>query len=454
PDPGTQAPVSMILPTPFKDQMKALLGAELSDFETAMNAKPPVSVRINPFKSEHSLPLAGPVPWCKDAFYLTERPIFTVDPFFHAGHYYVQEASSMYLDSILKQLNISKAATVLDLCAAPGGKSTLIQSHLSEGGLMHSHEFDPHRASVLKQNLERWGQANTLITKGRLDQLPFSTMRYDLILIDAPCSGEGMFRKEPAALRQWSPKKVQQCTAMQKSILETAHQLCKPNGYIIYSTCTYNTLENEQIVQALLSSQKYQGIHLTDDLNWIRSHQLDCTYRFYPHRTAGEGFTFSVIQKQDKSLHETADFKKSNTLLKTVSMDLTGWIEDPSDYSTTAHQDQLLAFPTRHMESVQWLHQSGIKVQGGIPIGTFKGKDFFPAHGLALSIHLHSSIARQQLDEKEALDYLRALSPITESDIRTTWFVAAYRSARLGWLKRAGHQIKNYFPKNQRIISY
>jgi 16S rRNA C967 or C1407 C5-methylase (RsmB/RsmF family) len=220
----------MTLPDLFKVQMKNLLGPEYPDFEEALHISSTPSVRLNPFKSEHQLPLAEPVPWCSGGYYLKERPNFTIDPFFHAGHYYVQEASSMFIDYILRSINFKTNSKILDLCSAPGGKSTLLLSFLATDGFLHCHEYDSFRAGILKQNIERWGYPNTIVTSGAMTQLENLDVRYDLILIDAPCSGEGMFRKEPEALKQWNENKVHHCSHLQKNIMNVADTLCAEDG--------------------------------------------------------------------------------------------------------------------------------------------------------------------------------------------------------------------------------
>ncbi len=442
----------MTLPTEFTKQMTGLLGSEYSDFEYAMQQKPAVSIRINPAKPENELKLSDQVAWCTEGFYIEDRPIFTLDPFFHAGHYYVQEASSMFLDYILKKLNLSPKPRILDLCSAPGGKSSLLLSHLQSRGILHCHEFDVHRHSILKQNIIRWGYPNAIVTYGSLLQLQKLNIKYDVILIDAPCSGEGMFRKEEDALKQWNNKKIGHCQNIQRHILSIADTLCAQQGYIIYSSCTWNTRENEEVLEDYIISNRYEAVEIKHDFPIPQSNKFSFTYRMYPHKIKGEGFTISVIKKQSDTLEKHRKTKSGILLQSNVNTPL--WLNNSDDMVTIFFKDHYFAIPKDLEEDTIEIFEKVNTSSFGIPLGSFKGDDFYPAHGLSQSILLRNDLESIDLNKQQALNYLRALTPDIVYNSGSKWLTGKYKSASLGWIKSLSTGLKNYFPKNQRIISF
>lgn len=444
----------MTLPDPFVIQMKNLLGSEYSDFESALREQPPVSIRLNPLKQGHEFSLFQQVPWCEHGYYLDKRPVFTIDPFFHAGHYYVQEASSMFLDFVLKSINLKSNSKVLDLCSAPGGKSTLILSHLKNSGLLHCHEFDPFRMGVLKQNVERWGYSNSIITHGSLSLLVNLEIKYDLILIDAPCSGEGMFRKEKDALTQWSLNKVNQCAGIQKNIMQIADSLCAKDGYIVYSTCTWNQKENEDILYSYISDGKYSPIKIEHGFAIDEYHEQTYTYRLFPHKTKGEGFTVSVIKKDQSAFAEISKPSPQSVPKSDSKINLDHWLQDPANYTVQKNKEKYFAINHQCSENFVSILQKIPSSYLGIPLGEFKGSHFYPSHGLSQSIFINRDLDHVILDQKQAVEYLRASTPEISISTNAQWLLACYKTARLGWFKHGGTGLKNYFPKNQRIISY
>ena len=249
----------------------------------ALTTTPPISIRLNTKKISHidelRFPVTQPVAWCANAYYLAERPVFTLDPHFQGGGYYVQEASSMFIAHMAKQLLPNRALRVLDLCAAPGGKSTLLLDVLPKGSLLVSNEVVRNRYQVLIQNMQRWGEANVIIT----NHLPedFAKVRhfFDVILIDAPCSGEGLFRKDKNAIAEWSPENVQHCSQRQRKILASALGSLRPDGLLMYSTCTYNRHENQENVQWLCKEYPLTPTPVNIPINW--QIQYDGGYQFY-----------------------------------------------------------------------------------------------------------------------------------------------------------------------------
>lgn len=284
-----------MFPAEFINGLRESLGPGRADrIVAALAAEPEVSVRVNPFKlslaalREHFDPLAGePVPWAaEEAFYLRERPSFTLDPLFHAGAYYVQEASSMYVGVLLERaltaLGRRTGLHVLDLCAAPGGKTTQLLSHLDDTSLLVANEVVPARATVLAENVARWGCSNVAVTQS--DPSAFTAMRgfFDVVVTDVPCSGEGMFRKDERAVAEWSPDAVRLCAARQRRIVGDVWPALAAGGYLIYSTCTFNPFEDE------------------DNVAWICAELggscLEMRH-FYPGEDRGEGFFAALIHK-------------------------------------------------------------------------------------------------------------------------------------------------------------
>ena len=279
----------MVLPEDFISLMRSHLGEEQAEalFE-GLQQPPTVSVRLNPRKTSHLQVspelLADPVPWCPDAYYLDGHKAFTFDPLFHAGAYYVQDASSMYLSTILERFFTLPPSPIiaLDLCAAPGGKSTLLASHLPEGSILVSNEPIRKRAQVLAENMQKWGYPGSIVTQNYPDEFGHFCSAFDLILADVPCSGEGMFRKDPVAVREWSLENVHQCAQRQREILRAIVPTLKPGGLFIYSTCTFNRFEDEEQVAWLANDFRLQLLE---------------ERHFFPGRDRGEGLYMAALRK-------------------------------------------------------------------------------------------------------------------------------------------------------------
>ena len=291
------------LPSPFLQQIQADLGNETTLFLSALAENPPVSIRFNPRKQiTHSQnhPITQKIAWnTEGGYYLPERPVFTLDPAFHAGAYYVQEASSMFIAEALSQVvDFQQDITVLDLCAAPGGKTTLLASLISENSVLLANEVIKNRVDVLKENVVKWGYPNVFVSNHDSEDFQGLNGFFDVVVIDAPCSGEGLFRKDERAIGEWSPENVQNCAARQKRILTNAVKLLKPNGVLLYSTCTYNDFENSNNIDWLLQNFDYQEVKLALKPEWGITEKKH-GYQFYPHKTRGEGFYCCVLKKSD-----------------------------------------------------------------------------------------------------------------------------------------------------------
>ena len=301
----------MQLPEDFIQEIRPVFGEERFErFVKALDGESPVSIRLNPAKAADMMPVDGePIPWCRDGYYLPKRPNFTFDPLLHAGCYYVQEASSMFLDEVLKQLAISQLPIAksqklmaLDLCAAPGGKSTLLRAVLPTDCVLYSNEPIAKRASILLENITKWGYANHHVTNLYPKDYRKSKMKFDLILCDVPCSGEGMFRKDPDSVKEWSLQNVEKCWQLQREIVTDAWQCLNEGGILIYSTCTYNIKEDEENVRWIRDELGAELIPIATKPEWgITGSLLDGfdepVYRFIPGYTHGEGLFMAVMRK-------------------------------------------------------------------------------------------------------------------------------------------------------------
>jgi 16S rRNA C967 or C1407 C5-methylase (RsmB/RsmF family) len=265
----------------------------------------PVSIRLNPRKSgEWKVESGERIDWCRNGYYLKQRPNFTFDPLFHAGCYYVQEAASMFLDEVLRQkLSIVNCQLSIDFCAAPGGKSTLLRSALPEDCVLYSNEPVRNRASILLENVTKWGYPNHIVTNAYPRDYRKAKMKFDLILCDVPCSGEGMFRKDPATIGEWSPQNVEKCWQLQRDIISDAWTCLNDGGLLIYSTCTFNTKENEENIRWILSEfDDAEVLPIETKPEWNITGSLlegftEPVYRFIPGISQSEGLFLCALRK-------------------------------------------------------------------------------------------------------------------------------------------------------------
>jgi len=288
----------------------------------AFDEEPPVSIRLNPAKAaEDEWTVAGEaVPWCRHAYYLAQRPNFTFDPLFHAGCYYVQEAASMFLDEVIRQQTVNSKSSnckSLDLCAAPGGKSTLLRAALPADSVLYSNEPVRSRAAVLLENVQKWGYQNHHVTNLYPRDYRKAGMKFDLILCDVPCSGEGMFRKDPATIGEWSLQNVERCQQLQRDIVGEAWQCLNDGGILVYSTCTFNTKENEENIRWMLSAFDAEVMPIATQADWHITGSLlpgftEPVYRFIPGITRSEGLFMCVLRKGGVCTEETTGLDGAN----------------------------------------------------------------------------------------------------------------------------------------------
>jgi len=436
-------------PDAFIERIKALLPDDHDAFIQSLDGASPTSVRMNASKPCNKFAQEESISWCSAGKYLTERPSFTFDPLFHAGAYYVQEASSMFLEEVWKQLNIgNQPLKVLDLCAAPGGKSTHLLSLIGPDSLLVTNEIIPNRNKILQQNIIKWGNANCIITQNKPEDFAGLQNYFDVILIDAPCSGEGLFRKDKYAIGEWSEKNVTMCSARQKEIVTHAAACLKPGGFLIYSTCTYEPIENdENIIWMQQLGLQSRSIDVAD-FPGVTKTQYGC--QFYPHRIKGEGFYIAALKKEGAGYTYNAA-PLSNKKLPALSSALQDHIQQPENFTELNKNNFIFAMPLWMMNDFAILEKRLYIRNAGILTGSIKGRDFLPAHDLALSNHIRKDLPGVQLSLEEAITYLRCETPKINSDLRG-WCPAQYQGLNLGWMKLMPGRLNNYFPKDWRIL--
>ncbi|MEM6377359.1 MAG: RNA methyltransferase [Bacteroidota bacterium] len=398
----------------------------------------------------------GPiVPWNNSGQYLPERPSFTLDPNFHAGRYYVQEAGSMFLAFLLKQIQTQHhIKTALDLCAAPGGKTTLLLNHLPDDSLIVANEVIKSRYGILQENLVKWGRSNVISTQGDSQQFAELAGQFDLVLVDAPCSGEGLFRKTPASMKEWSRDHVQLCEHRQRRILSNAMPLVREGGFLIYSTCTYNPYENDGNVRWMMEQGGFDLYPLDLPEDWAIK-QTKGGYQFYPHRTTSEGFYISILQKnaQERSAKKLPSLRYFSLAGKSDKEIVNNWVANIDNYKIIQDPKQnLFLLPRPHQTMLVRLSQFFSKITPGTPLGIIKGKDLVPDHAWALSIHQHEQIPSVTLDLASTLSFLRKQDfALPDGHTSKGWHLINYQEFGLGWVKVLQNRINNYFPNHLRI---
>ena len=445
------------LPPAFESRMQTQLGADFPAFAQSMTELTPVSIRLNPLKPGFDTTGLPSVPWCADGYYLPGRPSFTLDPLFQAGGYYVQEASSMLLLEALKQtVNLNRPLRVLDLCAAPGGKSTLLASTLSADSLLISNEVIRSRVSVLRENIEKWGYPNVVISNHDPEDMSNLAGFFDVVVVDAPCSGEGLFRKDPHAMQEWSEASVQLCSARQKRILAAAAPLLDTDGILIYSTCTYNDAENTENVRYLTENGfRNRSLTLPDDWNIVVKKTDDAVgYQCYPHRVRGEGFFISIFQKTvftNPVKMDARTFRSIRALRPRETASVAKWLQNPADFSFWEKPNGDVMALLKSLEKTFLFLDVAMRNKGfGLEMGQFKGQDFVPSHALALSTAINQKLPGIELSKENALRYFKKENLVLDEPTKG-WLLARYDGLNLGWMKGVGNRVNNYLPKDWRI---
>ena len=420
----------------------------------SIDQTPSISLRTNPAK--FNLPVtAEQILWCKTGLFLPRRPSFTLDPLFHSGAYYVQEASSMFMEQAFHQIEHSTDRIVLDLCAAPGGKSTHLLSLIDRNDLLVANEVIRSRVSVLNENIRKWGHQNVVVCNN--DPADFSNLEglFDLILIDAPCSGEGLFRRDPSAIQQWSVDNTILCATRQRRILYDIWPALKTGGHLIYSTCTFNPAENEENLQWLAQNNNLESIRIPLQESWgVEEIQINGLYgyRFLPQNVKGEGFFLTLIRKKDGSDSFSISKKIKSRLEKMPKQfaEIRNWL-NTSDSEFFAKSEYLIAFPEDKISVLNILSEQLRVISYGLPVAQFKKNDLLPEHTYALSVDRNIDIfGTIELDLRDALLFQKREEIKINSTVKG-WMLVQYQGIPLGFIKNLGNRANNYFPKEWRI---
>lgn len=450
----------------FRQDFINMLSVILPDGErdallSALEGEPEVSIRFNPkvYGAEKTIlenlgcDAAGSVPWADGAVYLNHRPHFTMDPQFHQGCYYVQEASSMFLAHAVKRC-VNRPVRALDLCAAPGGKSTLLASLLPAGSLLISNEVQRSRAQILAENMVKWGQPGVMVTCNTPKQIGESSLMFDLIAVDAPCSGEGMFRKDEVAVSEWRISNVDMCAARQREIIEDIWPALKPGGYLIYSTCTFNTHENEENVRWMMERFGAVPINLEPPVEWNITGSLTKdplpVYHFMQHRTRGEGFFICLLQKKGEVTGSPGSRTVRQDSAK-VPAECKTWLRDEESLRFFIRKESLYAVPSS-LANDMWIAGNELyALVPGIEVAVMKGHDWVPAHALAMSSALNRNAFNcVEVTRQQALEYLHC-DALRLGDVPKGIVLLTYKDIPLGFAKNIGNRANNMYPQEWRI---
>ncbi len=443
----------MKLPEEFINQLRDLLPDEWEALAEAITTtEPSVAVRVNSARGVGVPERCRCVPWCGEGFYLNDRPSFTFDTDWHAGRYYVQDASSMFITHVIRQF-IHEPVRYLDLCAAPGGKTTAAIQALPARSLTVANEIVPPRARVLADNVIRWGKPRCVVTSNAPASLGKMTHFFDVIAADVPCSGEGMMRKDDEAVAQWSLALVEQCAQRQREILADVWQALRPGGLFIYSTCTYNRQENEQIADFIVNELGATSLQVPIESDWNIHPAIGGSchcYRFMPHRVDGEGLFMAAFRKDgDGSRQDVRVKEKTAKKSDEIGKD---WLAVPDEYVIDQQGDIYTAVPQDIRRGVAALRSSLNVLHAGVELATVMGRKTVPHHALAMSTaRAADAFPICEVDYSTALRYLRGESIAIDGP--RGHVLVAHQGAVLGFVNNLGNRANNLYPKPQRILS-
>lgn len=460
----------MQIPQPLIDSLQDLEGFNETAFrQVHENVEKITSIRANPNKliAPAELPSSVQkdffegggrgevVPWSSYGYYLSQRPSFTFDPLFHAGCYYVQEASSMFLEQGIKQtVDLSKPLKVLDLCAAPGGKSTHLQSLISKDSLLVSNEVIKQRVHVLKDNIIKWGCGNVVVTNN--DPKDFAKLKgyFDVIVVDAPCSGSGLFRRDAEAINEWSENNVILCSQRQQRILADVLPALKEGGVLIYSTCSYSQQEDEDILDWLTKEFPLSNLSLMINDDWKIAEATTAAknkgYRFWPHLVKGEGFFLAAFRNNGEAIYKT----KPKTVIKPATKQFTTIIEKWANidgYELINVNNKVYGWPGLLFNDFDLLLQNLRIIYSGVLLGEVAHQKFIPDHALAMSALVHEKWPRAEVDIEKAIAYLQK-NNIELPGTATGWTLITCHNHTLGWANVLPNRTNNYYPRELRIL--
>ena len=463
----------MEIPQALIDSLQQVKGFNSEAFEKVHQSGEQItSIRLNTSKLSESQLVAftntglqevalTPVPWSTSGYYLSARPSFTTDPLFHGGAYYVQEASSMFLEEAIRQsIDLSQPLKVLDLCAAPGGKSTLIQSLISDKSLLVSNEVIKTRVTILAENITKWGAVNVIVTNNDPKDFQRLPNYFDLVVVDAPCSGSGLFRKDPKAMEEWSEQNIELCSQRQQRILADILPSLKDGGILIYSTCSYSTKEDEAICDWLAKDQQLSTIQFQLKTEWriVETNSPESNAfgdRFYPDQLKGEGFFIAGFKKPVSAAatpHESKSKVKSEKLSQKEIEVVRAWLKNADDFFFIKQTEEVIAMPIhleRYLADIQW---SLYIKKAGVKLGTIIRNELIPDHELAISSIINTNIPAIEIDTETALNYLRRNEIKLEVGMKG-WALVTHRQLPLGWVKILSNRVNNYYPKDWRILN-
>ncbi len=432
-----------MLPEAFLNRMKAQLGQEYPAFLQSLERPRAVALRVNPLKCHDlHLPFMGqPVPWEPLGYYYDPEARPGLHPYHEAGVYYLQEASAM---APVALLDPQPGEKVLDLCAAPGGKSTQIAGRMQGRGFLLCNEYVFNRAKILAQNIERLGIANAVVVNSAPERLsPQLPEFFDRILVDAPCSGEGMFRKEEAAITDWSQETVEMCARRQQGILQEAAKMLRPGGRLVYSTCTFAPEENEGVIRAFLAEHPdFEPVDV--EAPWFAKGELG-SFRLWPHKLLGEGHFAAVLRKKGQA--EPWDTTPKGDRLPDQ------WLDFAKELGITLPlgRPELTGAPGK--ETLCWLPEgapqklTATRTRWGLELGYLKKNRFEPAHALALWLKTAKNVLDLPANSQEARQYLHGeVLPSSQKG----WTLVTLDGYSIGWGKGDGTQLKNHYPKGLR----
>lgn len=450
------------LPAALLNALEPVKGFDRDSFEAVHESGEQVtSVRINPHKIKNDGELifqeniSGNVPWCTYGRYLTERPFFTFDPLLHGGAYYVQEASSMFLWHVLEScIDASdKNLRVLDLCAAPGGKSTLLASFFKDG-LVVSNEVIRSRSQILVENISKWGSDNVVVTNNDPQQFAALENFFDVIVVDAPCSGSGLFRKDPGAINEWSEANVQLCSQRQQRIIADVYASLKPGGLLIYSTCSYSEEEDEAIAEWICKEYNASGIKLPLQDDWgiveTNTNKDVFGYRFFPGKVKGEGFFISSFRKAEDD-YKPQRLPSLTAISKIEAAQITEWLKNPEKYFYFNQVENIIAVPKTLQQDIALLQKKLYLRKAGVTIGVVKGKSMIPNHELALSTLASSKLPTADVSKEDAIKYLQK-KDVSFDTSETGWLLVRHNGINIGWVKVLHNRVNNYYPTEWRIL--
>ena len=451
--------MSLPLPPQLLQRLESAAGFNRSAFVAVhASGKQVTSIRLNEEKWNHLFPffeLEAQVPWCPSGWYLSQRPSFIHDPLIHAGVYYVQEASSMFLHRALEAIRplLTGPARILDLCAAPGGKTTLLSSFFVND-LVISNEINRSRSNVLFENVTKWGNDNIVVTNN--DPSDFKILKgfFDVIVIDAPCSGSGLFRKDPSAIEEWSQENVNHCSQRQKRIIADILPCLKQHGFLIYSTCSYSPEEDENISDWLVGDFDLETVEVDVDAGWnvvstASAKEKAFGYRFYPDRLEGEGFYLAVFQKKEGT-EFSARPRRPSRVSKGEAEAVMKWV-NARDLVLLPQQENILAIKERWVEDLLHLQEVLYLKKAGITVGAVKNGSLVPSHELAMSHYVSDGINAIEVNREQAVQYLKKKDMMLDCSAKG-WNVIKYQGVNLGWIKNLHNRVNNYYPSEWRLL--